>query len=58
MIPVTDEQVEKACRAWFNAERDGKRIATIPWDDAVAKLDPRAINEYRLRMRAALEAVL
>jgi len=62
---VTDEQIEAACRAWWNAERDGKRIATIPWDEFVERSRrenapanyARAVNEYRLRMRAALETL-
>ena len=54
-------RVEEACRRWWEAERGGKRIATMSWDDAVQKFsteNPAAIADYRLRAAAVLEIKL
>lgn len=50
-------RVEEACRRWWEVERDGKRVATMSWDDAVQKFsteNPAAIADYRLRAAAVL----
>ncbi len=54
--PHLDELVERACRAWWDAEKDGKRIATRGWDE-VAVTNPEWLDDYRMRMRAAIIAI-
>ena len=54
---INARRVEEACRRWWEVERDGKRVATMSWDDAVQKFsteNPAAIADYRLRAAAAL----
>jgi len=60
---MTDEQIEAACRAWFNAERDGKRIATLRAELAEAKKEVTEAMRQKdicriesLKLRDMLEA--
>jgi hypothetical protein len=65
-MPPT-ETVEAACRAWWDAtDQTGKRIATMSWDEYVAraKLEnappcyQTSIDDYRRRMIFALQAAV
>jgi len=43
--------LEKACAAWWNIQRNNKQVATIPWKDI-----PEAWKkDYQERMQAALD---
>ncbi len=46
--------VEEACRRWWEIKRpDGSRIATCTWDEFAAT-GHHAVEDYRIRMAAAL----
>jgi alkyl hydroperoxide reductase subunit AhpC len=45
--------LEKACSAWWDIQRNNKQVATIPWKDI-----PEAWKkDYQERMQAALDAI-
>lgn len=59
--------LEEACRAWWEIERpDGSRVATMSWDEFVARAQrpgapadyQRSVDDYRARMTAALIAAM
>jgi hypothetical protein len=48
---VQTEIIERACRAWWDHERNGKRIATVSWDEFSKDHN---LDDYRERMKMAL----
>jgi hypothetical protein len=48
---VQTEIIERACRAWWDIERSGKRVATVSWDEYSKDHN---LDDYRERMKHAL----
>ena len=66
MTPPLDT-IEAACRAWWDApDTNGKRIATMSWDEYVAwskrenasPVYKTSLDDYRRRMTFALQAAV
>jgi hypothetical protein len=48
-----DELIERGCCAWWEAERDGKRVANCSWAEA----NENWKGDYRMRMKSAILAL-
>jgi hypothetical protein len=48
-----EEKVEVACRAWWDAKKDGKRIAIISWDE----IPEQWKTDYRNRMSQVIDVL-